>query len=194
MCQGLLKARGRSVQGFGSAEGFLAACPPSQEGVLLVDVNLPGMDGLALIERLGTDGFHLPAIAITGHGDSGAPIGALRAGAVDFIEKPVGEGELLARIDRVLTRAWGTFQQSAAHADALMRLGGLTARQRQILDMVLAGQPSKIIAADLGISQRTVEVHRAAIMEKTGSRSLSELVRLAVAATWAAAPPNSATP
>jgi two-component system CheB/CheR fusion protein len=108
---------------------------------------------------------------------------AMRAGAVDFIEKPVGENELLASIDRALEEMRDSAKRSPSRMVAAARLSGLTTRQSQILDRVLAGQPSKNIATDLGMSQRTVETHRAAIMRKTGSKSLSELIRLALAST-----------
>jgi two-component system CheB/CheR fusion protein len=180
----LLRAGGRSVEDFASAEAFLAAHRPDARGVLLVDAMMPGMGGLALLERLKATGYQLPAIVITGDGDVSMAVAALRAGALDFIEKPVGEKELLASIDRTLARFRQVARPSSQTAESATRLADLTARQRRILDMVLAGQPSKIIASELGISQRTVEGHRAAIMKKTGAKSLSELVRLAVAANW----------
>lgn len=180
----LLRAGGRSVEDFASAEAFLAAHRPNARGVLLVDAMMPGMGGLALLERLKTAGYQLPAIVITGDGDVSMAVAALRAGALDFIEKPVGEQELLASIDRTLAQTRQIAHPTSQTAASVARLTGLTARQRRILDMVLAGHPSKIIASDLGISQRTVEGHRATIMKKAGAKSLSELVRLAVAANW----------
>jgi two-component system CheB/CheR fusion protein len=179
----LLRAGGRSVEDFASAEAFLAAHRPNATGVLLVDAMMPGMGGLALLERLKADGYQLPAIMITGNGDVSMAVDALRAGALDFIEKPVGEQELLASIDRTMAQSRRIAHPSAQSAESAARLAGLTPRQRQILELVLAGQPSKIIAADLRISQRTVDAHRAAIMKKTGAKSLPELIRLAVAAS-----------
>ncbi len=180
----LLRAGGRAVEDFASAEAFLAAHRADARGVLLVDAMMPGMGGVALLERLQAAGYQLPAIVITGNGDVSMAVDALRAGALDFIEKPVGEKELLASIERTLARSRQVAPSRAQSAESAARLAGLTVRQRRILDMVLAGQPSKIIASDLGISQRTVEGHRAAIMTKTGAKSLSELIRLAVAASW----------
>jgi len=178
----LLRANGRSVEDFASAEAFLASYRPEAGGVLLVDAMMPGMGGLALLDRLRADGPGPPVIVITGVGDVPMAVRALRAGAFDFIQKPVSENELTASLDRVLAQTRSSFQLSASRSEAAARIAALTARQHGILDRILAGQPSKTIAADLGISQRTVDAHRAAIMKRTGSRSLSELVRLAVAA------------
>ena len=155
---------------------------PAGEGCLLVDARMPGMGGLELLQRLKGDGSRLPAIMITGQGDVPMAVEAMKAGAADFIEKPIRRDELLASIERALEQTRDSAKLSARREAAATRLAGLTARQRQIMDLVLAGHPSKNIAADLGISQRTVENHRAAVMKKTGSRSLSALIRLALAA------------
>jgi len=137
---------------------------------------MPGMSGLDLLQRLKNEGARLPAIMITGQGDVPMAVEAMRAGAADFIEQPIRRDELFASIDRALERTRDSAKTSGA------RLAGVTARQRQIMELVLAGHPSKNIAADLGVSQRTVENHRAAVMKKTGSHSLSALIRLALAA------------
>jgi two-component system, chemotaxis family, CheB/CheR fusion protein len=178
----LFREHGRAVEAYPSAEAFLRAYRPDTEGCLLVDAVMPGMDGLALLERLRDAGHRLPAIMMTGSGDVRTAVRAMRAGASDFIEKPVGGNELFESIDRAMARRGDSAGRSATRAAAAKVLAVLTPRQRQILDCVLAGQASKNIAADLGISQRTVEAHRFAIMHKTGSRSLSELVRLALSA------------
>ena len=143
-----------------------------REGCLLVDALMPGMSGIELIERLKAEGHRLPAIVITGNGAVPMAVQAMKAGAVDFIEKPVGHEELLASVERALDQTRDTATLSASRETAATRVASLTTRQRQILDLVLAGHPSKNIAADLGISQRTVDNHRAAIMKKTGSKSL----------------------
>jgi two-component system CheB/CheR fusion protein len=143
---------------------------------------MPGMGGLQLLQRLKSEGSRLPAIMITGQGDVPMAVEAMQAGAADFIEKPVGRGELFASIERALEHTGDSAKLSALREAAATRLAGLTARQRQIMELVLAGHPSKNIAADLGISQRTVENHRAAVMKKTGSHSLSALIRLVLAA------------
>ena len=133
---------------------------------------------------------------ITGQGDVPMAVEAMRAGAADFIEKPIGRGELFASIEHALEQIRDADKLSAWQEAAVARLAGLTARQRQIMELVLAGHPSKNIAADLGVSQRTVENHRAAIMKKTGSHSLSALIRLALAVDpgAAASAPSSRAP
>ncbi|HXA22680.1 MAG TPA: response regulator, partial [Acetobacteraceae bacterium] len=178
----LLQEDGRTVEIYTSSEAFLEAYRPGREGCLLVDARMPGMGGLQLLQRLKSEGTRMPAIMITGQGDVPMAVEAMRAGAADFIEKPVGRGELFASIERALEHTGDSAKLSALREAAATRLGGLTARQRQIMELVLAGHPSKNIAADLGISQRTVENHRAAVMKKTGSHSLSALIRLVLAA------------
>jgi two-component system CheB/CheR fusion protein len=179
----LLRETGRLVEAYPSAEAFLEAYRPGAEGCLLVDAMMPGMDGFALLARLKEAHVHIPSIMITGSGDVRMAVRAMQAGAVDFIEKPVSGDELIASIERALEQPRGFKSLSASRATAKTLLAGLTLRERQILDLVLAGQPSKNIAADLGISQRTVEVHRNTIMRKTGSKSLSGLIRLALTST-----------
>lgn len=183
----VLEDDGRKVEDFATSESFLTSYRPGPEACLIVDATLPGMSGVALLARLRKDGHHLPAIMITGSGDVHIAVEAMKAGAADFIEKPISREELLACVDRALEQSRDSGKLSAWRNDALSHMATLTARQRQVLDMVLAGQPSKNIAADLGISQRTVETHRAAIMRKTGTRSLPELARLALAAESARA-------
>ena len=187
----LLQADGRTVEVYASSEAFLEAYRPDGEGCLLVDARMPGMGGLALLQRLQNEGHRLSAIMITGQGDVPMAVEAMRAGAADFIEKPIRRDELLASIEHALEHIRDSAKLSVRREAAAMRLAGLTARQRQILDLVLAGHPSKNIAADLGISQRTVENHRAAVMKKTGSHSLSALIRLALVSD-PPAPPGSA--
>jgi len=177
----VLQEDGWTVEVYASAGAFLDAYQPGCEGCLLVDAVMPGMGGFELLQRLKDRGDRLPAIMITGNGDVHMAVRAMQAGAVDFIEKPVGEGDLLAGIERALEQTRDSAKLSAWREAAVARLASLTVRQRQIMELVLAGHPSKNIAADLGISQRTVENHRAAIMQKTGSKSLPALVRLALA-------------
>ncbi|MGO8917800.1 MAG: chemotaxis protein CheB [Stellaceae bacterium] len=179
----LLEAEGRRVEGYASGEAFFAAYHPGGAGCLLLDAGMPGMSGLEVLQRLKAGGHRLPAIMITGDGDVPIAVQAMRAGAADFIEKPIGREELLASIERALEQNRDSAKLSAWREAAAARIGTLTARQRQIMDLVLAGHPSKNIAADLGIGQRTIENHRAAIMKKTGSHSLPALIRLALAAT-----------
>lgn len=178
----VLEDDGRIVEDYESCEAFLNAFRPGRGACLLIDAYLPGMSGLQLLQRLHEDGHQLPSVMITGKSDVSVAVQAMKAGVSDFIEKPVGRLELLASIDRALEQSKDTNKLHAWRETAASHVAYLTPRQRQIMEMVLAGQPSKIIAADLGISQRTVESHRAAIMRKTGCKSLPALARLALAA------------
>ena len=184
----VLEADGRIVAGFPSSEAFLRAFSPGSPACLLVDAVLPGMSGIDLLEKLRTDGHSMPAIVITGQSDVPMAIRAMKAGASDFIEKPVDRPGLLASIARALERSVDAAKLAAWHEAAAGQVAGLTPRQREIMALVLAGHPSKNIAADLGISQRTVENHRASIMHRTGTTSLPALARLALAADPAIAP------
>jgi two-component system CheB/CheR fusion protein len=178
----LLEADGYSVELFADGPAFLQAYRPGRDGCLLVDALMPGMSGIGLIERLKAEGHTLPAIMITGNGAVPMAVQAMKAGAVDFIEKPVRHDDLLASVKRALDQTRDATKLSASRETAATRVSSLTVRQRQILALVLAGHPSKNIAADLGISQRTVDNHRASIMRKTGSKSLPALIRTALAA------------
>ncbi len=179
----LLRANGWTVETYASSEAFLDAYHPGGEGcLLLIDARMPGMSGLDLLQQLKGAGDRLPAIMITGQGDVPMAVEAMRAGAADFIAKPIRGGELIASIGHALEHVRDAARLPVGQEAAVERLAGLTTRQRQIMALVLAGHPSKNIAADLGVSQRTVENHRAAIMKKTGSHSLSALIRLALAA------------
>jgi len=179
----LLEANGWIVEDYETCEAFLKAYRPGRDGCLLIDAKLPGMSGLDLLRRLKDTGIRLPSIMITGNGDVAMAVEAMKAGAQDFIEKPVSHDDLLAFVTRALERARDSSKQDAWRENAAHQVAGLTPRQREIMELVLAGHPSKNIAADLGISQRTVENHRASIMKKTGSKSLPALARLAVAAS-----------
>ena len=178
----VLEDDGRTVEDFGDCESFLKAYRPGREACLLIDAYLPGMSGLELLQRLNDDGHGIPAVMITGNADVTMAVQAMKAGASDFIEKPVSRDELLACVERALEHSQDASKLIAWREAAANHLEGLTQRQKQIMEMVLAGHPSKNIAADLGISQRTVENHRAAIMKRTGVKSLPALARLAVAA------------
>ncbi len=173
----LLSGQGLPAQGFDSAEAFCAVYRPGLASCLLLDVRLPGMSGIDLLRQLRASGDHVPVILITGEGDVGLAVEAMRAGASEFIEKPVASAELLASIDRATAQSRDLRHSDELRDEALRSVRGLTARQRQVMTMVLAGQPSKNIAADLGISQRTVENHRAEIMRRMGARSIPELAR-----------------
>ena len=173
---------GRKAEGFADAETFLAGYTAGREGCLLVDANLPGMSGLDLIQKLRSVGNEIPVVMVTGNSDVHMAVEVMKAGAADFVEKPIEYSELLEIVDRALERSHDTAKLATWRDDAAGHINSLTTRQHQIMDLVLAGHPSKNIAADLRISQRTVENHRAAIMKRTGSASLPALARLAVTA------------
>ena len=178
----VLEEAGQAVEDYPTCEAFLEAYRPGRGACLLIDAYLPGMNGLELLQRLRDAGHRLPSIMITGNADVPMAIQAMKAGASDFIEKPIGPAELVAGVERALEQARDSNKLSAWREAATNHIAGLTARQREIMELVLAGHPNKNIAADLCISQRTVENHRASIMKKTGSKSLPALVRLALAA------------
>ena len=182
MMSALLEENGYSAVTFPTCEAFLAQYQAGSGGCLLIDAYLPGMNGFALLQHLTDKNDPLPAIMITGNSDVPMAVQAMKAGAVDFIEKPVGPGDILASIKRALELSRDGSKVAQWRAEAQSHVAGLTVRQKQIMDLVLAGHPSKNIAADLGISQRTVENHRNAIMTRTGCKSLPALARLAMAA------------
>ncbi len=178
----VLEADGHDVEDYASCEEFLAAYRPGREACLLVDAYLPGMSGLELLERLHQQGDRIPAIMITGNSDVAMAVQAMKLGACDFIEKPISGSGLSAVVVRALALSRDGNLHFALQEEAARHMASLTPRQRQIMDLVLAGHPSKNIASDLGISQRTVENHRAAIMKRTGAKSLPALARLAAVA------------
>jgi two-component system CheB/CheR fusion protein len=178
----VLEDAGWTAEAYSTCEAFLEAYRPGSEACLVIDAYLPGMNGLGLLHHLRAANHRLPAIMITGYSDVPMAVQAMKAGALDFIEKPVGNAELLASIERALEQSRDATKLSAWRADAANHIAALTSRQRQVLDLVLAGHPSKNIAVDLCISQRTVETHRGAIMRKTGTKSVAALARLALAA------------
>jgi two-component system CheB/CheR fusion protein len=178
----VFEADGLHVETFEDCEAFIRAAPVEANACLLVDANLPGISGFELLARLAKSHSQLPAIVITGQGDVKTAVQAMKAGAFDFIEKPVSKDELMGCVNRAFARSRSEDDLIMRREIAFGKIASLTLRQRQIMDMVLAGQASKNIAADLGISQRTVENHRASIMEKLGTRSIPALARLAVLA------------
>src|SRR5690606_18283282 len=155
---------------------------PGRGACLVADIRMPDMDGLALQEELGRRKIGLPVIIVTGHGDVPLAVRAMKAGAIDFIEKPYDDEQLLASVDRA--RAMSDSQRAEAASAQLAgeRIAVLTPREREVLVHLVAGQPNKVIAHELGISPRTVEIHRAHLMEKMQARSLSDLVRIAMTA------------
>jgi two-component system response regulator FixJ len=179
----MLKTSGHRVETYESGTELLKASTHLEEGCILLDIRMPGMDGLEVQEVLQDKGVSLPVIIMTGHGDVSLAVKAMKAGAVDFIEKPFEKEALLASLEegyRRLTRKEATDDRMR---DAAIRLQALTSRERDVLDGLAPGLPNKTIAYDLGISPRTVEIHRANLMTKLGVRSLSEALRIAFAAS-----------
>lgn len=177
----LLRLEGLRARGFESAEAFLAAVSPGWSGCLVVDLRMPGMGGLELLERLREAGCPLPAIVITAHGDVANTRSSFRAGAVDFFEKPVDNAALLAAVRQAMDRDAARRREEEERARVQERLARLTPREREVLDLVAAGRHNREIAAALGISPRTVEVYKARMMEKLQVRRLPDLVRLVLA-------------
>ncbi len=178
----LVQKAGYDVAVFASAEAFFDAYLPNLGGCLITDIRMPGMSGFDLLAKLAASKCALPTIVITGQGDVATAVQAMKAGAADFIEKPFRAEELLACIDRALRLSANSEERSIWHVTAVTRLAALTKRQRDILDLVVAGHRNKEIAARLAINQRTVETHRAVVMDKMGAKSLADLVRLVTAA------------
>ena len=178
----MVERHGYRAEVFADGESFLKACSPDQSGCLLVDARMPGLGGLDLIKRVTGMQLSLPVIMITAYGEIAMAVTAMKAGAFDFLQKPVRPDELLESIKDALNYSDRRPEQPADRRIAAAKIEFLTSRQRDILEKVLAGSPSKIIAADLQISQRTVDNHRAAIMRKVGAKSLSALIRVALAA------------
>jgi len=175
--QWLIESQGLAVRTFAAAEDFLAACGDAMAGCIVLDVRMPGMSGLELYEKMNLRRCTLPVIFITGHGDVPMAVSALKKGAVDFIEKPFNDKELLRVIGQCLERESATRQQRQREGEAARRLAGLTEREREVMDLILAGKLNKQVADVLNISIKTVEVHRARIMDKMGVRSVAELVQ-----------------
>jgi two-component system, LuxR family, response regulator FixJ len=180
----LLYSAGFAHVAYESVRVFLDAAPSISAGCVLLDVLMPEIDGLQLQGELDRLGCHLPLIVITGQGDVPTAVRAMRAGAVDFIEKPFDDERLILAIEAALEGS-GRRSRDREVTEAAKRIATLSPRERQVLDAVVAGRQSKVIAYDLGISVRTVEVHRARMLERLGTRRLAEAIRLAVLADLA---------
>jgi len=177
----LLRSVGLASRTFPSAPAFLEGFDAGAPGCLVADVRMPGMSGLELQEALRARQAALPVIIITGHGDIAMAVRAMKAGAADFIEKPFNEQVLLDAVHRALAQQPGEPPPSAVRAEIEGRVATLTPREREVMLLVADGRPNKVVATRLGLSTRTVEVHRAKAMEKMQARSLAELVRMAIA-------------
>ena len=178
----LLRSVGLASQSFTDARAFLAAYQARAESCLVADVRMPGMSGIELLEALRERGARLRVVIITGHGDIAMAVRAMKAGAVDFIEKPFHDQILIDAVHRALARAGETDDTPAiADAEALRaRLSTLSPREREVMALVVEGRPNKTVATRLGLSTRTVEVHRAKVMEKMQARSIADLVKMAM--------------
>ncbi|CAM3134040.1 Chemotaxis protein CheY [Sphingomonas antarctica] len=178
----MLRKAGHIVETYSSGIEFLKATTRETQGCVLLDVRLPEIDGLEVQRRLAQQGIMLPIIILTGHGDVMLAVRAVKAGAIEFLEKPFERSALLKAIDEALDQAGRNDRHHLASAEAIVRLAALTERERNVLDGMVLGRPNKLIAFDLGIATRTVEVHRANLMEKLSARSLSDVLRIAFTA------------
>ena len=175
----LLREEGWQARSFACAEDFLADHDPSAPGCVLLDVHLPGLDGLALQRRLNAQDAPASIVFLTGHGDIPMTVSAVKAGAVDFLTKPVDAAKLVATVRAALARDRATRAQAERSASLRQRFAALTPRERDVLDGVVAGKLNKQIAADLGIVEQTVKFHRARIMERMQAHTVAELMHLA---------------
>ncbi|HEY4116047.1 MAG TPA: response regulator FixJ [Rhizomicrobium sp.] len=178
----LLESSGFATHTYESALAFLASDAPGRFGCVVADIRMPEMDGLQLQEELQSRRSALPAILMTGHADVPIAVRAMKAGAVDFLEKPFDDEALLGSVQRALDQAKASGAAEASAKIVEQKLSSLTERERQVLDLLVAGKPNKIVAYELSISPRTVEIHRARVMDKMGAKSLAELVRMKLSA------------
>ena len=185
----LLRATGFATATYPSAQAILDRAPGLPAGCILLDVRMPEMDGLELQTRLDALNISLPVIVMTGYGDVQTAVRAMKAGAIDFIEKPFDDASLVAAIKAALARAGRSVQDNEV-LEAAKRIASLSRREREVLDALVAGRPNKMIAFDLGLSVRTVEVHRARMLDRLGVRSLADAVRLSVMATLLSGDPD----
>jgi FixJ family two-component response regulator len=178
----LLKSVGLPVETYASAQEFLDQFDPDRAGCLVLDIRMPGLSGLELQQRLNEVHSITPIVFITGHGDVPMAVEAMQAGAVDFIQKPFRDQDLIDRINRALDRDRANRAALRERDTIRKRMGQLTPREREVLHLVTQGKANKVIAGDLNVSQRTVEIHRARVMEKMGASSLAHLVRMVIEA------------
>jgi len=178
----LLEAAGYTTTTFASGSAFLTVAQRLSEGCVLLDVQMPRVDGLVVLEALRKQGIRLPIVVMTVHGNVATAVRAMRAGAFEFIEKPFDDAPLLAMIDNALTHP-GLFRHESEVAQAIERIASLSPREHEVLAGLLAGLSNKTIAFDLNISARTVEVHRARLMDRLGVQTFAEVIRLGVLAS-----------
>jgi RNA polymerase sigma factor (sigma-70 family) len=174
----LLRSVGLECRLFASAQEFLDAYQPSQIGCVVLDIRMPGMSGLELQEQLNRRGAVIPVIFMSGHGDIPMAVEAMQHGAFDFLQKPFRDQDLLDRIQRAIAKDAEQRQSLGEHERIKSHLETLTAREREVLDLLTQGKQNKAIAQDLGVSPRTIEIHRARVMEKMAAQSVAQLVRM----------------
>ncbi len=176
----LLKSVGIATTAFASAREFLAAYDPHQPGCIVLDIRMPGMSGMELQLELNRIGAVIPVVFISGHGDVPMAVEAMQQGAFDFLQKPFRDQDLIDRVQRALKRD-EEHRSALRETDSIReRLETLTRREHEVLELLAQGKPNKVMAADLGLSQRTVEIHRAHVMEKMQARSVAQLVRMLI--------------
>ena len=180
----MLGSLGLAVETYPSAQDFLDRHDPARVGCAVIDIRMPGMTGLELVEEMNRRGSLIPVIIVTGHGDVPMAVRAMRAGAIDFIEKPANGMALLERINEALRLAEKKRAEAAETGALTARLDSLTPREREVARAVAEGKQNKVIAFELGISQKTVEIHRHNMMEKLQAHSAAELARMMMAAGW----------
>ncbi len=168
-----------AVSTFASAEAFLEACPPMHFGCIIIDIRMSGMDGMQLQEALSQRNILLPIIFLTGHGDIPMSVRAMKAGALDFLTKPVTREKLMVSVRSAIRESESILSKNASQQDAISRIAELTDRERDVMALAIQGYPNKEIARHLGISHRTVEIHKSKIMHKTGAVNLLDLARIA---------------
>jgi two-component system response regulator FixJ len=176
----LLKSVGLAACAHPTAHDFLANYSPDQPGCLVLDVRMPGMSGLELQQQLNVRGAVIPVIFITGHGDIPMAVEAMQQGACDFLQKPFRDQDLIDRIQRALVKDRASRVELSERTRIQERIESLTPREREVLALVASGKANKAMAGDLGVSQRTIEIHRARVMEKMGAVSLAQLVRMVI--------------
>ena len=176
----LLKSLGLNAATYDCADTFLASYDPGRPGCLLLDIRMPGLSGLELLQELNRRDTVSPVIFITGHGDIAMAVEAMRQGAFDFLQKPFRDQELLDRVQRALVKDFAIRAELRSHETIRARIESLTAREQEVLHLLAQGAPNKIIAHELGISQRTVEIHRAHVMGKMCADSLAQLVHMTI--------------
>jgi len=174
----LMKSVGLPSSPFASATEFLTAYRSDQPGCLVLDIRMPGMSGLELQEELNRRGAVIPVIFITGHADIPMAVEAMRHGAFDFLQKPFRDQDLIDRVQQALVRDQENREALQEHGRIRVRLASLTPREREVLDLLTTGKANKVMAQAMGLSQRTVEIHRAHVMEKMGAQSVAQLVRM----------------